>query len=80
MKNTATIGAKALLLVALMASVSACGLPRSGPNKAEIFKGSVLEEGDAFIITVNSQVTRRHLGGAGTWLLLQLHQCGRGGV
>ena len=32
--------------------------PRSGPNKAEIFKGSVLKEGDAYIVTVNSRVTR----------------------
>ena len=33
-------------------------MPRSGPNKAEIFKGSVLKQGDAFIVTVNSRVTR----------------------
>jgi len=38
--------------------VAACGLPRSGPNKREIFKGSVLKEGDAFVVTVNSRVTR----------------------
>jgi polysaccharide export outer membrane protein len=57
-KMTAKFGAKALLLLALSTSVAACGLPRSGPNKAEIFKGSVLEDGDAFIITVNSTVTR----------------------
>jgi polysaccharide export outer membrane protein len=38
--------------------VGACGLPRSGPNKAEIYKGSVLKEGDAFIVTVNARVTR----------------------
>lgn len=58
MKTSATYGAKALLLVALCASVAACGLPRSGPNKNEIYKGSVLEEGDAFIITVTPTVTR----------------------
>ncbi|TGD42031.1 polysaccharide export protein [Pseudotabrizicola sediminis] len=51
-------GAKALCLVALVASTAACGLPRSGPTKAEIFKGSVLKEGDAFIVTVNQRVTR----------------------
>ena len=55
---SATYGARALLLLALSASVSACGLPRSGPNKSEIYKGSVLEDGDAFVITVNSAVTR----------------------
>lgn len=51
-------GATALALVALLGAVGGCGLPRSGPNKAEIFKGSVLKEGDAFIVTVNPRVTR----------------------
>ncbi|MBK8437982.1 MAG: polysaccharide biosynthesis/export family protein [Rhodobacter sp.] len=35
-----------------------CGLPRPGPNKKEIFAGSVLNGGDAFIVTVNPRVTR----------------------
>ena len=51
-------GAQALALLAIFGMVAACGLPRSGPNKAEIYKGSVLKEGDAFIVTVNSRVTR----------------------
>ena len=58
MKFMASRGVKALSLVALVGAVGACGLPRSGPNKAEIYKGSVLKEGDAFIVTVNSRVTR----------------------
>ena len=58
MKITGSRGAKALALVALVSAVAACGLPRSGPNKAEIFKGSVLKQGDAFIVTVNARVTR----------------------
>ncbi|WP_435530952.1 polysaccharide biosynthesis/export family protein [Pseudotabrizicola algicola] len=58
MKVLVTKGAKALCLVALMATTAACGLPRSGPNKSEIFKGSVMKEGDAFIVTVNQRVTR----------------------
>ncbi|RGP37193.1 polysaccharide biosynthesis/export family protein [Pseudotabrizicola alkalilacus] len=58
MKVLTSRGAKALCLVALVATTAACGLPRSGPNKAEIFKGSVLKEGDAFIVTVNQRVTR----------------------
>lgn len=58
MKFTGTRGATALALVAVVAVVGACGLPRSGPNKAEIYKGSVLKEGDAFIVTVNARVTR----------------------
>ena len=58
MQMTKFFGAKALLLVALGVGVTACGLPRSGPNKSEIYRGSVLKEGDAFVITVNSTVTR----------------------
>ena len=50
--------AKAVALAALVATTAACGLPRSGPNKSEIFKGSVLKEGDAFIVSVNQRVTR----------------------
>jgi polysaccharide biosynthesis/export protein len=57
-KITGSRGATALALLALVGVVGACGLPRSGPNKAEIYKGSVLKEGDAFIVTVNSRVTR----------------------
>ncbi len=34
----------------------ACALPRVGPNKNEIFAGSVLREGDAFILTVDDRV------------------------
>ena len=45
-------------LVAALAVVSACGLPRSGPNKQEIFSGSVLREGDAFVLTVDDRVNR----------------------
>ena len=58
MKFMRSRGATALALVAVVGLVAACGLPRSGPNKREIYKGSVLKEGDAFIVTVNSRVTR----------------------
>ncbi len=51
-------GAKALPLAVLVASVAACGLPRSGPTKAEIYQGSVLKNGDAFIVAVTPRVTR----------------------
>ncbi|AJE48019.1 polysaccharide biosynthesis/export family protein [Celeribacter indicus] len=47
---------RAVALVAVLASLSACGLPRSGPNKREVFSGSVLNEGDAFVISVNDRV------------------------
>ncbi len=56
MKNSRA--AKAVALAALVLTVAACALPRSGPNKAEIFKGSVLKGGDAFIVSVNPRVTR----------------------
>ncbi|MEL6700777.1 MAG: polysaccharide biosynthesis/export family protein, partial [Pseudomonadota bacterium] len=45
----------ALCVVSL---VAACGLPRSGPSKREIFEGSVQRSGDAFIVVVNDRVTR----------------------
>ena len=51
-------GAKGLALVLIVVALASCGLPRSGPNKKEIFAGSVLKEGDAYIVTVNSRVTR----------------------
>jgi polysaccharide biosynthesis/export protein len=50
--------AQAVLMLVAFSLVTACGLPRSGPNKREIFAGSVLKEGDAFIVTVNNRVTR----------------------
>ena len=51
-------GARWLALGLLVAALSACGLPRSGPTKSEIFAGSVLREGDAYIVAVNDRVTR----------------------
>jgi polysaccharide export outer membrane protein len=50
--------AKYVVLLALVAALSSCGLPRSGPNKREIFAGSVQREGDAFVVEVNDRVTR----------------------
>ncbi len=38
--------------------VSSCGLPQVGPNKRQIFAGSVQKEGDAFVVNVNDRVTR----------------------
>ena len=58
MKISGTKGGKTLGLVMLVAALGACGLPRPGPNKAEIYKGSVLKQGDAFIVQVNPRVTR----------------------
>lgn len=58
MNIMASRGARILALIALATTVASCGLPRSGPNKREIYQGSVQKEGDAFIVTVNDRVTR----------------------
>lgn len=50
--------AKYVALVSILAFVAACGLPRVGPNKREIFDGSVQRNGDAFVVAVNDRVTR----------------------
>lgn len=47
-----------LILGALVFTLAACGLPRSGPNKREIFAGSVQREGDAFVVAVTDRVAR----------------------
>ncbi|SHJ58820.1 polysaccharide export outer membrane protein [Palleronia salina] len=49
---------KPVAALAILAVLAGCGLPRSGPTKREIFAGSVQREGDAFIVSVNSRVTR----------------------
>jgi polysaccharide export outer membrane protein len=49
---------RGLLLATSALALVACGVPRPGPNKAELFEGSVLRQGDAFIVTVNPRVTR----------------------
>jgi len=41
-----------------MSVAASCSLPKVGPNKREIFAGSVQQEGDAFIVAVNDRVTR----------------------
>ncbi|MEP2890606.1 polysaccharide biosynthesis/export family protein [Tateyamaria sp.] len=45
-------------LLAVLGILSSCGLPQVGPNKREIFSGSVQKEGDAFVVSVNDRVTR----------------------
>lgn len=58
MKPLASRWARSFALLAAVSLVASCGLPRVGPNKREIFAGSVQREGDAFIIAVNDRVTR----------------------
>jgi len=51
--------ARSVALFAVIGATAACGLlPRVGPNKSEIFAGSVQREGDAFVVSVNDRVTR----------------------
>lgn len=44
-------------LTAALATAS-CGLPRSGPTKRQIGSGSVIRQGDAFIVKVDDSVVR----------------------
>lgn len=41
---------------AALLGLAACGLPRTGPSRGEIFAGSVLRDGDAFVLTVDDRV------------------------
>ena len=50
--------ARTVALMAAVSIVASCGLPRVGPNKNEIYAGSVQREGDAFVVAVNDRVTR----------------------
>ncbi len=49
---------KGVVAVAILAFLAACGLPSTGPNKAQIFSGSVMEQGDAFVLTVDDRVNQ----------------------
>jgi polysaccharide biosynthesis/export protein len=55
-KGSYTIRGVALLTA--FAMVASCGLPRSGPNKREIFAGSVEKKGDAYIVPVTPAVSQ----------------------
>ena len=50
--------ARPIALLLAVTLVASCGLPRVGPNKREIFAGSVQRQGDAFVVAVNDRVTR----------------------
>lgn len=45
-------------LVLIVSMVGGCGLPRTGPNKREIFSGSEMRRGDAMLIEVDDTVAR----------------------
>lgn len=48
--------ARGIAIFTALAVVASCGLPRSGPNKQEIFAGSVMRDGDAFELLVDDRV------------------------
>jgi polysaccharide export outer membrane protein len=48
---------KVVVLLASVGLVTSCGLPRSGPNKREIYSGSVDKKGDAYIVPVTPAVS-----------------------
>ncbi|WP_416368860.1 polysaccharide biosynthesis/export family protein [Tritonibacter mobilis] len=50
--------ARPVALLAAVALAASCGLPKVGPNKREIFAGSVQKQGDAFVVSVNDRVAR----------------------
>lgn len=50
--------AKPIALMLSASLVASCGLPGVGPNKNQIFAGSVQREGDAFVVSVDDRVTR----------------------
>lgn len=51
-------GARIGAAICVLSLVAACGLPQVGPNKRQIFAGSVQQQGDSFIVAVNDRVTR----------------------
>ena len=58
MKQFPSRWAQSVALLVAVSFLASCGLPRVGPNKREIYAGSVMQEGDAFIVSVNDRVTR----------------------
>ena len=59
MVNTLSVQwVKPVATLAVAGLLAACTLPGVGPSKSQIFKGSVQQEGDAFIVAVNDRVTR----------------------
>ncbi len=59
MKSQNNRWAKPVALIMVAAIVASCGtLPRVGPNKREIYEGSVQRSGDAYVVSVNDRVTR----------------------
>lgn len=51
-------GIRAIILMAIATMLASCGtLPQVGPNKSQIYSGSVQRSGNAFVVTVDDRVT-----------------------
>jgi polysaccharide export outer membrane protein len=58
-KNQGNSWVRIAALVVLVGALAGCNvLPRGGPNKQEIYSGSVQRQGDAFVVAVSDRVTR----------------------
>ena len=44
------------VLLAVAGTLSACGLPRVGPNKQEVLRSAIDAQGDAFIVEVDNRI------------------------
>ncbi|MEB8387376.1 polysaccharide biosynthesis/export family protein [Rhodobacteraceae bacterium KMM 6894] len=59
MRTQSSRWARCVALLAIFTMVASCGtLPQVGPNKRQIYEGSVQRSGDAFVVSVNDRVTR----------------------
>lgn len=47
-----------IAILVAFATLSSCGLPKVGPNKSQIFSGSVEQEGNAYVVEVDDRVTK----------------------
>ncbi|MEM9319002.1 MAG: polysaccharide biosynthesis/export family protein [Pseudomonadota bacterium] len=56
MFKPASKSARAVALALTALTITACGLPRLGPTRNQVFEGSVQEQGDAFVVDVNQRV------------------------
>lgn len=58
MKTQTSRWARSVALLTVVTLIASCGLPRVGPNKRQIYAGSVERSGDAYVVAVNDRVTR----------------------
>lgn len=58
MKISSSRAVRFAVLFVVATTLAACGIPRSGPTKSEIYSGSVQKQGDSFVVEVNDRVNR----------------------